>query len=78
VLGATLIDNAGVKMTSSSSCISAVADYPNVTKFGYISYKVSPTTVLANFKKCNAQIKEKLGTTSTFVHHLSTSVHQWL
>lgn len=55
-------------------------DFPTVVKFGYMNYKVDPSTKMqtANCRKCTAVIKEKLGTTSAFVRHLSVSTHEGL
>ena len=68
-----------LNMASSSNVNYAHADRdtPNVIKFAYVNFKVdaSSKTVSANCKKCNALIKEKMGTTSAFVRHLSVSTH---
>jgi len=55
-------------------------DYPMVIRFGYINYKVDETAEVtsANCKTCKALIKEKPGTTSAFVRHLSVSTHDYL
>lgn len=55
-------------------------DCPIVIKFGYTNYKVDETTKVAsaNCKKCRALIKEKAGTTSAFIRHLSVSTHDYL
>jgi hypothetical protein len=55
-------------------------DCPIVIKFGYTNYKVDETTKVAsaNCKKCKALIKEKAGTTSAFIRHLSVNTHDYL
>jgi BED zinc finger len=49
----------------------------DVISFAYVDYKVNPISKIAsaNCRKCKAVIKEKQGTTSAFVRHLSTSAH---
>jgi hypothetical protein len=55
-------------------------DLPTVVKFGYTNYKVDESTKMqtANCRTCKAVIKEKMGTTSAFVRHLSISTHEGL
>ena len=65
-------------METTTSSVKGETDPPNVVKFGYINFKVDAASkvVSANCKKCKALIKEKLGTTSAFVRHLSVSTHE--
>ena len=53
---------------------------PDVIKFAYIEYQVdqSKKFVTAKCKTCRATIREKSGTTSAFVRHLSTASHPTL
>ena len=53
---------------------------PDVVKFGYDNFQVhhNDKTSSAKCKTCKAIIKEKLGTTSAFVRHLSVQTHPHL
>ena len=59
---------------------SCETDALDVIKFGYVNYKLDPSSKMqvATCKRCKAVIKEKLGTASTFVRHLSISTHEGL
>lgn len=50
---------------------------PGVIDFAYEEFKTDEVKLLqwAKCKKCKAVIREKLGTTSAFVRHLSTAQH---
>jgi len=70
-------------MASSSSEQSSKSDGKkecDVINFAYVDYKVNPISKIssATCRKCKAVIKEKQGTTSAFVRHLSTSAHTHL
>jgi hypothetical protein len=50
---------------------------PDVIAFAFQDYKVDEVKKVANAKckTCRASISEKVGTTSSFVRHLSISAH---
>jgi hypothetical protein len=64
-------------MASSSSEKSNGKKEYDVINFAYVDYEINPISKIASAtcRKCKAVIKEKQGTTSAFVRHLSISAH---
>lgn len=67
-------------MAQSANNSSPSGRLPDVIVFAFQDYKVDEVKKIASAKckTCRAIISEKVGTTSSFVRHLSVSVHPTL